>query len=200
MSDQKIIHLKFKDNDLDGSDSTDSSEYFNMRNGNLINYIINGQDIVFIGDELIIDVTERYRYIPIKVKVLFHESESYGVTTRLPEAFDYFEYDDVTERFQQIRKELSSNLDRDVFNEVYPLFKEYNNKLTNLNIESLGECFYTNQEIIDEYKKNNGVTLEMLLKIMRVLLETIYPEEVMGDIGITTELIIKDGIVSYDMD
>lgn len=190
MSNQEetLIHLKFKDND---------DTYFNMRNKDLINQITNGQDIIFKDSELTINVTERYRYIPIQVKVLFHESDKH---TRLPEEFDYFEYEDLTERFQQIRSELSKNLDRDVFAEVYPSFKEFNNKLTKLNIESLGECFYTDQEMIDEYKKNNGVSLEMLLRVMRVLLETIYPEEVMGDIGITPELIIKDGVVSYESD
>ncbi len=188
MSDQKIIHLQFKNSE---------DTYFNMRNSDLINNITNGQDIVFSGNELTINVTERYRYIPTQVRVLFHESDK---NIRLPEGFDYFEYDDLMERFQQIRQELSMNLDRDVFAELYPSFKEFNNRLTKLNIESLGECFYTDQEIIDEYKKNNGVTLEMLLKIMRVLLETIYPEEVMGDIGITTELVVKEGIVSYESD
>ncbi len=185
---ENIINLKFKDN---------NDTYFNMRNQDLFSQITNGQDIVFKGDELTINVTERYRYVPIQVKVLFHESEK---NTRLPEAFDYFEYDYLTEKFQQIRQELSHNLDRDVFDEIYPPFKEFSNKLTSLNIESLGECFYIHREMIDEYKKNNGVTLEMLLKIMRVLLETIYPEEVMGDIGLTTELVIKDGVVSYESD
>ena len=190
MSNQEntINHLKFKD---------PNETYFNMRNNNLINEITNGHDIVFMGNELTINVTERYRYIPIQVKVLFHESDK---NTRLPEEFDYFEYDDLTERFQQIRQELSKNLDRDVFTEIYPLFKEFNTKLIKLNIESLGDCIYTDQEMIDEYKKKNGVTLEMLLKVMRVLLETIYPEEVMGDIGITTELVIKEGVVSYECD
>lgn len=183
-----IVHLKFKDS---------NQTYFNIRDINLVNEITNSQDIVFTGNELIINVTERYRYIPIRVKVLFHET---NVKTRLPEGFNYFQYDDLNERFQQIRQELSNNLGRDVFDDIYPSFHKYNNKLIKLNIESLGECIYTSQEIIDEYKKNNGVTLKMLLKVMRVLLETIYSEEVMGDIGITSELVIMDGILSYESD
>jgi hypothetical protein len=200
METTKYILLKIRnDNPENINDKiSDPKKYFpytRLRDISL-NDVLNRDDVVYNGDYIIIYVTERYRYTPIPIKVYLTPTKK---KSNVPKSIDYFKFDNDDE-FQSIRIKLEQICKRDVFDEIYPLQRKYTEKIRSLYFESFKNANYVDKKIIDDYNKMNGLTIGSLLSILRYLIETIYPDKVMGDMGVTCQIQLNGNIISYNMD
>lgn len=200
---KKHIILKLKptsDNEDKSSESNDKKKsnyfpYVRFRDNDLIDNVENGDKVIYKGDSIIINVAERYRYKPIPVKVYLKPTD---LKSNVPRGINYFKFEDEGS-FQDHREELEKICGRDVFNEIYPLWQAYNDKIQELYMESFKDSCFVSQRVINEYKKVNGLTIKSLLQILNHLIKVVYPEEIMGDMGISCSLSLDNDTVSYNM-
>lgn len=189
---EKHILLKFKDTEPSNPETINKYfQYCRLRDKDYINNISNLDEIVYRGNYIVINVKERYRYKPIPVKVILNDLiVEPGQQSNVPKK-------DV---MQKHRSELEEITGRDIFSEIYPLILALDDKIKELYFEKFKNSVYISKKVMNDYKQNNGMTIKSLLSILRYLINTVYPEEIMGDRGVTCSITLNNDTISYNMD
>lgn len=101
-----------------------------MREKSLKSEISNLKEIIYTEDYIIINVTERYRYNPIPVKIrLNNDKINKNTKSNVPENVLYYKIQDYIDQYIfKPTKELSEIYDTDISNELYPLITKLKDK------------------------------------------------------------------------
>lgn len=176
--------------------------YIKLRDKECINDLLNGDEIIYKGDYVIINVEERYRYVPIPIKVFLNDAiVKNSDKSNIPKAVNYNKFTHM-ETFKNDRKELEECCGRDVFSELHPLITSLDNKIRKIHFESFKKnngCIYVDKRVMANYKKNNGLTILNLLNILRHLINTVYPANTIDDQGVTCHIGLTNDTISYNM-
>jgi len=175
----------------------EEGSYFSLRDCDQSENVGDLDDVVFTGDTITVNVTERYRYSPIKVIVGLSDALPVGNNLR---KVDYFKPTEKLDReFDRKRDRATRETGQDPFQDIWP--KHYDNKKQLTEAYLAGLEFYLNDRAVQtSYRSDGHLTKRTLFLLLRKLLNAIYPVSTMGDLGVTCRITIEHGVVSYNMD